>query len=122
MHKTLLPFAVVVVCSGILLPVLAAEKSSLPEFSGRYPHLGVFNHGGECGIGAVVPWADRLWLVTYSPHSPRGSNDKLYEIDGDLSIIRSGSRLQYHPKISSRSTKTKGRATNGLIRKPITKS
>ncbi len=86
MHKTLLPLAVVVVCSGFFLPVLAEEKTSPPEFSGRYPHLGVFNHGGECGIGAVVPWADRLWLVTYSPHSPRGSNDKLYEIDADLNI------------------------------------
>ena len=55
-------------------------------FSGRYPHLAVYNTGAECGIGAVVPWADRLWLITYSPHSPSGSNDKLYEIDADLNM------------------------------------
>lgn len=44
----------------------------------------MFNGEGECGTGAVVPWADRLWVVTYAPHSPRGSSDKLYEITPDL--------------------------------------
>jgi len=62
-------------------PASAAER---PSFSGRYPHLAVFNSAGECGIGAVVPWAGRLWLVTYSPHQPGGSDDKLYEIDAAL--------------------------------------
>src|SRR5690625_3979626 len=57
--------------------------------SGRYPHLAVFNRGGECGIGAVVPWAGRLWAVTYSPHSPFGNDhDGLYEITPDLDIIK----------------------------------
>ncbi len=55
-----------------------------PSVSGVYPHLAVSNHGLECGIGAVAVWADRLWLVTYSPHEPRGSGDKLVEIDADL--------------------------------------
>jgi DNA-binding transcriptional ArsR family regulator len=32
--------------------------------SGIYPHLAVFNVYGECGIGAVVPWAEKLWLIT----------------------------------------------------------
>ena len=32
--------------------------------SGVYPHLAVFNAYGECGIGAVVPWADKLWFIT----------------------------------------------------------
>src|SRR5436305_11848519 len=54
------------------------------EISGRYPHLAIFNHQGECGTGAVVPWADRLWVITYGPHLPNGSDDKLYEIDADL--------------------------------------
>jgi hypothetical protein len=54
------------------------------SLSGIYPHLAMFNAQGECGTGAVVPWAGRLWVVTYSPHQPRGSNDKLYEIDDAL--------------------------------------
>ncbi len=41
----------------------------------------MFNDENECGTGAVVPWADRLWVITYAPHKPRGSSDKLYEID-----------------------------------------
>ena len=49
----------------------------------------MFNDDGECGTGAVVPWADRLWVVTYAPHQPEGSSDKLYEITPDLrQIIR----------------------------------
>ena len=50
------------------------------EISGIYPHLAYFNAHGECGTGAGVPWADRLWVVTYAPHQPKGSTDKLYEI------------------------------------------
>ena len=44
----------------------------------------MFNSQGECGTGAVVPWANKLWVVTYSPHSPKGSDDKLYSIDTAL--------------------------------------
>ncbi len=58
-----------------------------PNWSGVYPHLAYFNSQGECGTGAVVPWAARLWVVTYSPHKPIGSDDRLYEIDDDLNII-----------------------------------
>jgi hypothetical protein len=59
------------------------------HISGIYPHLAVFNDTGteqdrECGIGAVVPWAERLWIITYPPHRRTGSPDKLYEIDQEL--------------------------------------
>ncbi|MBN1851880.1 MAG: hypothetical protein JW829_04120, partial [Pirellulales bacterium] len=58
-----------------------------PNISGIYPHLAMFNNEGECGTGAVVPWADRLWVITYGPHFPNGSSDKLYEITPDLQQI-----------------------------------
>ncbi len=54
------------------------------QISGIYPHLAMFNEENECGTGAVVPWAGRLWAVTYAPHQPKGSTDKLYEIASDL--------------------------------------
>jgi len=54
------------------------------SFSGIYPHLAYYNNEGECGTGAVVPWAGRLWVITYGPHLPHGSSDKLYEISTDL--------------------------------------
>src|SRR5512137_1407448 len=67
--------------------VLGARAASPLQVSGIYPHLAFFNEGAECGTGAVVPWAERLWAVTYSPHEPRGSSDKLYEITPDLRLI-----------------------------------
>ncbi len=57
------------------------------SISGIYPHLAYYNQGGECGTGAVVPWAGKLWVITYSPHFPMGSSDKLYEISEDLEIV-----------------------------------
>lgn len=61
--------------------VSAQEK---PEYiSGIYPHLAFFNEEGECGTGAVVPWAGKLWVITYGPHRPFGSTDKLYTISPD---------------------------------------
>lgn len=64
------------------------EISQTPiRISGIYPHLAFYNSQGECGTGAVVPWANRLWAITYSPHFPFGSDDKLYEITPDFQQI-----------------------------------
>lgn len=63
------------------------SSSVTREVSGIYPHLAYYNEEGECGTGAVVPWADRLWAITYGPHLPFGSSDKLYEITSDLKQI-----------------------------------
>lgn len=65
------------------------------QISGIYPHLttyGIYSQNGahyleghnECGIGAVVPWAGKLWMVNYAPHQPRGSDHKLFSVDPDL--------------------------------------
>jgi hypothetical protein len=57
------------------------------SYSGIYPHLVLSNRENECGTGAVVPWADRLWVITYAPHQPKGSSDSLYEITPSLEKI-----------------------------------
>ena len=57
------------------------------QVSGIYPHLAMFNNEAECGTGAVVVWADRIWVTTYGPHLPLGSSDKLYEITPQLEQI-----------------------------------
>ncbi len=73
---------------AITLTALAVPSPAAPqEWSGIYPELAYFNNEGECGTGAVVPWADRLWVITYGPHLPYGSSDKLYEITPDLQQI-----------------------------------
>jgi len=93
------------------LPILAgsaffaisamAQNPAKPlQVSGVYPHLATFNEGWtlplsqrmtkddgkENGIGAITPWAGQLWMVTYSPHLPKGSSDKLYSIDDKLNV------------------------------------
>jgi hypothetical protein len=70
-----------------MLPATATRAETLPRsFSGIYPHLAMFNDERECGTGAVVPFAGRLWVVTYGSHHPAGSSDKLYEIDERLNM------------------------------------
>lgn len=64
----------------------AGAGAEPPSFGGRYPHLAVSNSSRECGIGAVVPWAGRLWLITYAPHARAGSDDRLYEVDQELRL------------------------------------
>ncbi|MEY3895085.1 MAG: hypothetical protein RLZZ214_604, partial [Verrucomicrobiota bacterium] len=66
-------------------PAPAVEK--VVNISGVYPHLVMTNTHDECGVGAVVPWAGKLWAMTYGPHLPNGSSDKLYEIAPDLSRV-----------------------------------
>jgi len=61
------------------------QRSIAPvSISGVYPHLAYYNNEGECGTGAVVPWNEKLYVITYGPHLPLGSSDKLYEITADL--------------------------------------
>src|SRR5215210_5744270 len=77
---------------GLLVPSLAraadppASGQQPLQISGIYPHLAAFNAGGECGIGAVVPWAGKLWYITYPPHFRTGSTDKLYEVDERMNL------------------------------------
>ena len=75
--------------AAVLLSLLGssfAETKPL-SISGVYPHLTMYNNEGECGTGAVVPWAGKLWAITYAPHRPMGSSDKLYEVTPDLKQI-----------------------------------
>jgi hypothetical protein len=63
------------------------ETNAVLNISGTYPHLAVFSAEGEIGMGAVVPWADKLWFVTYPPHQPNGGADKLWTVDSNLTLL-----------------------------------
>jgi hypothetical protein len=74
-------------------PVSEVTETTGSRFiSGVYPHLTVYSQSrvdglfdrkdsSECGIGAIVPWAGQLWMVTYAPHMPHGSDHKLYSVE-----------------------------------------
>lgn len=64
--KSLAAVAVAVHYSSTAVHGQAGKK----KYSGIYPHLAFYNNESECGTGAVVPWANRLWIVTYGPHLP----------------------------------------------------
>lgn len=83
MKKSIYVFLVAIL-AFFLIQKTAIAQPKPRQISGIYPHLAYYNDEGECGTGAVVPWAGRLWVVTYGPHLPFGSSDKLYEITADL--------------------------------------
>lgn len=110
-----------VACAALTIlgaaPALAEDAAAgldLPPFgygtachSGVYPHLAALSDSySEAGIGAVVPWAGRLWYVSYVAHKA-GSGVGLYEIDvsagkGDESDLpRSGPQRASHKLDSS---------------------
>ncbi|MGA0059944.1 MAG: hypothetical protein ACO3RU_10185, partial [Planctomycetota bacterium] len=79
--------ALFLLASSAVTAPTAAQSPTQVEIDGIYPHLAMFNDHAECGVGAVVPFAGRLWAITYAPHMPKGSTDKLYEIGPDLSRV-----------------------------------
>lgn len=50
----------------------------------RAPGVG---SNSEAGIGALIPWADRLWAVGYVAHI-RGEGLGLYQVDSDMKFVR----------------------------------
>ena len=74
----------------IFLVACANVYSQTPNVSGVFPHLAmVADHSPrtEAGTGALFPWADRLWIVTYVAHMEgTGSGTGLYEINEKMEI------------------------------------
>jgi len=75
------------ICVSLLLAAASILPGEPLQISGVYPHLRMWNDEGECGTGAVVPWQGELWAITYAPHRPYGSTDKLYRITPALEQI-----------------------------------
>ena len=67
---------------------------SIPvNIGGTFPHLAVrADHRPartETGIGALMPWADRLWFVTYVAHrAGSGAGTGLFLVGDDLRLTR----------------------------------
>lgn len=88
-HSTVLAIAAIPLAAAWC----AAEPPAGPTVvSGVVPRLAmVADHEPrtEAGVGAVMPWADRLWAVTYVAHTGKtGSGTGLYEITSDLALVK----------------------------------
>jgi len=70
-----------------------AKTSPPASFGGVVPSLALKAELGpprsECGVGALMAWADRLWAISYvSSLRNSGVGTGLYEIDEDLRITK----------------------------------
>jgi hypothetical protein len=81
---------VLVLCVSIVVQAQQPTTGTKINVGGVFPDLAmVAGHSPrtEAGIGAMVPWANRLWLVTYVAHMKRtGSGTGLYEIDETMTL------------------------------------
>ncbi len=72
---------------GIAQETSLDRPSSTPLHSkGVFPQMSAVaeqKNISEAGIGALIPWADRLWAVSYVAHI-RGGGTGLYEIDPSM--------------------------------------
>jgi len=75
--------------TGAPSPGNTEEKQCAVEINGVFPNLTVMADGigsdSEAGIGALVPWANKLWAVGYVSHI-RGEGLGLYEINTDMTM------------------------------------
>lgn len=73
---------------------MTGDGGNVPvNIGGVFPHLAVVADAvparTETGIGALMPWADRLWFVTYVAHKKgTGSGTGLFSIDADLNLSK----------------------------------
>lgn len=63
-----------------VVPSLAGIADSAPTVDEGLPKR------SECGIGALMPWADKLYMVTYLSVPGYGAGTGLYEIDEHLQM------------------------------------
>ena len=89
-----------VVLAGLLAySPKAARNEAVVSFSGVVPSLAVtaetapvvpdgLPKRSESGVGALFPWADRLYMVSYLSVPNYGAGTGLYEIDEDLNMLK----------------------------------
>ena len=61
------------------------------NINGVFPNLSVLGSSdkerSESGIGGLIPWADKLWMIGYVAHI-KGSGLGLYEISDDMTMVK----------------------------------
>ncbi len=80
--------------AGLGLAQEAEKKSEAPpiQINGVFPNITTiaeYDNPTEAGIGALLPWANRLWFVSYVAHI-KGEGTGLYWVDENM-------RMHKHP-------------------------
>jgi hypothetical protein len=78
---------------SLLSSFAAAPLAFADGQTGNLPNVGLKSNAiptrSECGVGALMPWADALWAVTYNSHkAPTGTGLGLFRIDETLRTER----------------------------------
>jgi hypothetical protein len=84
----------------ILIPCIAFSQTNTRQgklkqepisINGVFPNLAVLGpsdkNRSESGIGALIPWADKLWMIGYVAHI-QGARIGLYEISDDMTMVQ----------------------------------
>jgi len=85
----------IILVSGITFSQINKDSSHLKNnainINGVFPNLTVLGpsdkNRSESGIGALIPWADKLWMVGYVAHI-QGSGIGLYEISDNMTMVK----------------------------------
>ncbi|MHC4462954.1 MAG: hypothetical protein ACYS30_16225 [Planctomycetota bacterium] len=74
---------------NISSPADARTKEAPVQVKGVFPKMAVLAKGigsdSEAGIGALIPWAEKLWAIGYVSHI-KGKGLGLYEISDDMTM------------------------------------
>eukprot|EP01084_Bolivina_argentea_P063421 115799_1 len=75
----------------LLIYVCYGQSVSVPiEINGIFPGLSATAASApkrsECGIGALIPWADRLYMISYLSVHNAGTGTGLYEIHPNMTM------------------------------------
>ena len=76
---------------GGVVPSLAVTADTAPEVPAGLPRR------SESGVGALMPWADRLYMVSYLSVPNYGAGTGLYAIDPDLKMEKIANQSVAHP-------------------------
>ena len=88
--KNFIYYLILLILSATIASANQADDERTPlRIKGVFPHLTVMADGvgsnSETGIGALIPWANKLWAISYVAHI-KGAGIGLYEISPDLSV------------------------------------
>lgn len=66
-------------------------KDNVININGVFPNLTILGPSdkdrSESGIGALIPWANKLWMIGYVAHI-QGSGIGLYEINDNMTMVK----------------------------------